>query len=274
MIQGTMSNVGKSTLTLALCRYFTNKGLNVYPFKSQNISGKFIETENGKLAGAQYLQAIACKRPPEPTMNPLLIVPKEGKLQAYFLGEFIGTIYSRKYMYEEKSELFKKIIEILKELDNKHDLIIIEGAGACAEPNLKDKEIVNMRIAKAVKSPVLLISDISLGGAFAQIAGTMELLDGEEKKLIKGFIFNKFKGDTSLLEDYPQRLAQRYGIHYLGTIPYFENKLPDEDLKTTKRQEVDILKHTEEVEREIEKIANHFVSHIDIEKLEKILKEH
>lgn len=270
MVQGTMSNVGKSTITLALCRYFTNKGLNVFPFKAQNISSKFVDIGGAKIAIAQYFQAIACKKKPQPYMNPLLIVPGE-KLEGYFLGKYMDSFSSREYMYDEKKHILEKIVDILKGLERENDLVIIEGAGSCAEPNLKDREIVNMRIAKSVQSPVLLVADISLGGAFAQVAGTMELLERQERILVKGFIFNKFYGDKTLLSDFPNQLAKRYSIEYFGTISYFENKLPDEDLKLSKFGELNTLDDISVIDNEIEKITEHIISNIQVQKLESIL---
>ncbi|ABS61216.1 Cobyrinic acid ac-diamide synthase [Fervidobacterium nodosum Rt17-B1] len=270
MVQGTMSNVGKSTITLALCRYFTNKGLNVFPFKAQNISSKFVDIGDVKIASAQYFQAIACKKEPHVYMNPLLIVPR-GKLEAYFLGEYVDSFDSREYMYDEKKRILEKIIDILKDLERENDLVIIEGAGSCAEPNLRDREIVNMRIAMSVQSSVVLVADISLGGAFAQVAGTMELLEGNERSLVKGFIFNKFHGDKTLLGDFPNQLAQRYSIEYFGTIPYLENKLPDEDLKVSKFGELNTLEDISAIDAEIERITEHVISNIQIQKLERIL---
>ncbi|WP_448377984.1 cobyric acid synthase [Fervidobacterium sp.] len=274
MIAGTMSNVGKSTLAMALCRYFTKKGLNVAPFKSQNMSRKFINIQNGKgkIAIAQYIQALACEKEPIMEFNPILIVPSEGKTQVYFMGEFIDYLTSERYMFDSKEKLFTQIKTILDRLSQKHDLVIIEGAGAFVEPNLKDTEIVNLRVAKSIGALVILVSDISRGGAFAQVAGTIELMDDEERKLLKGFVFTKFHGDKSLLKDAPENLAQKYSIEYLGTIPYFENKIPDEDLLTKKEGEV-ALDDKVQIIKEIDRITDFIVEYIDISKIERIIFE-
>jgi adenosylcobyric acid synthase len=274
MIAGTMSNVGKSTLVMALCRYFTRKGLNVAPFKSQNMSRKFINIQNGqgKIAIAQYVQAIACEKEPTMEFNPILIVPKEGKTQVYFMGEFIDYLTSERYMFDSKEKLFAQIRDILEKLSKNHDLVIIEGAGAFVEPNLKDSEIVNLRVAKSVGAQVILVSDISRGGAFAQVAGTIELMNKKEQKLLKGFVFTKFHGDKSLLKDGPQILAKRYSIEYLGTVPYFENKIPDEDLLTKKEGEI-ALDDKAQIIKEIDRITDFIIEHIDISKIERIISE-
>ncbi len=271
-ILGTMSNVGKSTLTTALCNYFTKKGFNVVPFKAQNMSQKYITIQNGngKIAIAQYIQSIACRKEPLMEYNPILLLPGNGKIEVLFMGKSIGAISSKEYMYSTKERLFNEVKNILVRLEEEHDLVIIEGAGAAIEPNLKDSEIVNMRIAKSVGANVILVADISKGGAFAQIAGTIELMDQKEKALVRGFIFNKFYGDKTLLKDAPEKLANRYKIEYLGTIPYFENNLPDEDVLKIKENEIS-LADKERLIEEIDKITEHVTEHIDIQKIEQML---
>lgn len=272
MVLGTMSNVGKSTLAMVLCRYFTKKGLDVVPFKSQNISRKFVPVNNGRIATAQYLQALSCEKEPSVEYNPILLIPENNGVEVYFTGEFIGHLGSEKYMYESKERLLAKVLEILKNLSESHDLVIIEGAGAAIEPNLKDTEIVNMRIATSVAANVILIADISKGGAFAQVVGTLELMSPDERKLVKGFLFNKFFGDKSLLKEAPDELAKKYSIEYFGTIPYFENRIPDEDVIDTKQGEFN-LENKKALMEEIDRITEFVVDQIDISKIEKIVYE-
>lgn len=231
MIQGTSSGAGKSLLALALCRIFSNLGYDVVPFKSQNMSlNSAPSIEGGEISRAQYLQALACRKKPSIKFNPILLKPEGNmKSQVVFMGKPIGSVSAKEYMFSKKGELFSKAMNVLDELLEKHDLVIIEGAGSPVEINLKDYDIANMRVAKHSKSKVILVTDIDRGGSFASIVGTMELLDEEERDLILGFVFNKFRGDKSLLEPGFEFLENRYGRKVLGVIPYVEHKLPEED---------------------------------------------
>jgi adenosylcobyric acid synthase len=231
MIQGTSSGAGKSLLALALCRIFSNLGYDVVPFKSQNMSlNSAPSIEGGEISRAQYLQALACRKKPSIKFNPILLKPEGNmKSQVVFMGKPIGSVSAKEYMFSKKEELFSKAMNVLDELLEKHDLVIIEGAGSPVEINLKDYDIANMRVAKHSKSKVILVTDIDRGGSFASIVGTMELLDKEERDLILGFVFNKFRGDKSLLEPGFEFLENRYRKRVLGVIPYVEHKLPEED---------------------------------------------
>ncbi|ADT83532.1 cobyric acid synthase [Thermococcus barophilus] len=231
MIQGTSSGAGKSLLTLALCRIFTDMGYDVVPFKSQNMSlNSAPSIEGGEISRAQYLQALACRKKPSINFNPILLKP-EGNMrsQIVFMGKPIGSVSAREYMLSKKEELFKKAMQVLDELLEKHDIVVIEGAGSPVEINLKDYDIANMRVAKHANAKVILVTDIDRGGSFASIVGTMELLSKEERELVIGFVFNKFRGDVSLLKPGFDYLEKRYGKKVLGVIPYMEHKLPEED---------------------------------------------
>ncbi|NJF25661.1 cobyric acid synthase [Thermococcus sp. Bubb.Bath] len=231
MIQGTMSGAGKSLLVAALCRIFANLGYDVVPFKSQNMSlNSAPSIEGGEISRAQYLQALACKKKPSVRFNPILLKP-EGNLrsQVVFMGKPMGSVSARDYMLSRKEELFRKAVEALKALIGEHELVIIEGAGSPVEINLKDYDIANMRVARSVNAPVILVADIDRGGSFAQLVGTMELLSGEERNLVMGFVFNKFRGDPSLLKPGFEFLEERYGKPVLGVVPYIDHRLPEED---------------------------------------------
>lgn len=234
MVQGTSSGAGKSLLALALCRILTNLGYDVVPFKSQNMSlNSAPSVEGGEISRAQYLQALACRKKPSVKFNPILLKP-EGNMrsQVVFMGKPIGSVSARDYMLSKKEELFRKAMAVLDELKEKHDLVIIEGAGSPVEINLKDYDIANMRVARHANARVILVTDIDRGGSFASIVGTMELLSEEERELVMGFVFNKFRGDASLLEPGFQYLERRYGKPTLGVIPYTEHRLPEEDSLT------------------------------------------
>ncbi|MFA4646628.1 cobyric acid synthase [Pyrococcus kukulkanii] len=231
MILGTSSGAGKSLLATALCRIFSNMGYDVVPFKSQNMSLNSAPTiEGGEISRAQYLQAIACRKKPSVKFNPILLKP-EGNMrsQVVFMGKPIGSVSARDYMLSRKEELFRKAMAVLDELKEKHDLVIIEGAGSPVEINLKDYDIANTRVMLHAKAKGILVTDIDRGGSFASIVGTMELLKPEEKEAIIGFVFNKFRGDPSLLEPGFEYLEERYGKPTLGVIPYVEHRLPEED---------------------------------------------
>ncbi len=230
MVQGTSSGVGKSLITTALCRYFKRKGLKVAPFKSQNMSlNSAVSIEGGEMARSQYIQAMASDENPSVKMNPILLKPETNGSQIILMGKPYAHMNAKDYMYSKKVEFFMIAKDALEDLIDSHDIVVVEGAGSPVEINLKDHDIVNMSIAKSVKAPVLLVADIEKGGAFAQIAGTMELFDGDEKNLVIGYIFNKFIGDRSLLGDYPQMLAQKYEMKYFGTMPFIYHKIPEED---------------------------------------------
>ncbi len=230
MVQGTTSGAGKSLITMALCRHFKRQGLSVAPFKSQNMSlNSAVSVEGGEMSRSQYLQSIACEEPPSVKMNPILLKPEIDGSQIVLLGKPYGHLSAREYMYSKKEEFLSHSLESLDALIKTHDIIVVEGAGSPVEINLKSRDIVNMRIAKAFNIPVILVTDIERGGAFAQIVGTMELLEKDERSLVIGYLFNKFMGDKSLLGDYPDMIAKRYGIDFLGVMPYANHKLPEED---------------------------------------------
>ncbi|WP_297090014.1 cobyric acid synthase [Thermococcus sp.] len=234
MILGTSSGAGKSLLATALCRIFSNLGYDVVPFKSQNMSlNSAPSIEGGEISRAQYLQAIACRKKPSVRFNPILLKP-EGNMrsQVVFMGKPIGSVSARDYMLSRKEELFRKAMEVLDHLKREHDIVIIEGAGSPVEINLRDYDIANTRVMLHAKAKGILVTDIDRGGSFASIVGTMELLKPGEREAIIGFIFNKFRGDKSLLEPGFEYLEKRYGRPTLGVIPYVEHRLPEEDSLT------------------------------------------
>ena len=201
MIQGTMSNVGKSFLSAALCRIFHQDGYRVAPFKSQNMAlNSYVTSEGLEMGRAQVMQAEAAGIEPSVLMNPILLKPtaNDGS-QVIVNGEVFGNMKAFEY-FKKKKEFFHQIINSYKRLESKFDIIVIEGAGSPVELNLKTDDIVNMGIAKAVKSPVLLVGDIDRGGIFAQLLGTLSLLDDDERNIVKGMIVNKFRGDRKLFD--------------------------------------------------------------------------
>lgn len=232
MLQGTASTVGKSILCTALCRIFQEDGLNVYPFKAQNMSlNSGVTPEGHEIGRAQIMQAEASKKVPNAKMNPILLKPtSDRKSQVVLLGKPWDNLDATDY-FKRKKILKKEVVKVYKEIAKENELIVIEGAGSPAEINLSD-EFVNMGMAKIANSPVLLVGDIDKGGVFASIYGTVMLLPEEERKLIKGIIINKFRGSIELLEPGLRQIEELTGIPVVGVIPYFKLDLEDEDSVT------------------------------------------
>ena len=230
MIQGTGSHVGKSVLTAAFCRILAQTGLRVAPFKAQNMSLNSAVTAHGEeVSRAQVLQAQAAKRPVRVDMNPILLKPSsESGAQVVVMGRPLGTWSASGYQHY-KQELWPIVTAAFRRLAEDVDVVVIEGAGSPAEINLKAYDIVNMRVAELADAAVLLVGDIDRGGVFAALLGTLEWLDPEERRRIRGFLINKFRGDVSLLQLGLSALLQRTGVPVLGVIPYLADLRLDEE---------------------------------------------
>ena len=230
MVQGTMSNAGKSYLAAALCRIFKQDGYRVAPFKSQNMAlNSFITEEGLEMGRAQVMQAEAAGIKPSVLMNPILLKPtNDTGSQVIVNGEVLGNMSARDY-YKNKLSLVPKIMEAYNQLDQQYDIIVLEGAGSPAEINLKQDDIVNMGMAKLAHAPVLLVGDIDRGGVFASLAGTLMLLEEEEREIVKGLVINKFRGDVSILEPGLRQIEQITGKEVVGVVPYMNLDLEDED---------------------------------------------
>ena len=235
MIQGTMSNAGKSLLCAGLCRIFRQDGYRVAPFKSQNMAlNSFITADGGEMGRAQVVQAEAAGIAPDVRMNPILLKPTtDVGSQVIVNGVVQGNMRAMEY-YRRKREYVPAVLEAYDSLAAENDIIVIEGAGSPAEINLKQEDIVNMGLAKLVDAPVLLVGDIDRGGVFAQLYGTVALLEPEEKARIKGTIVNKFRGDRKILEPGLETLEQLCGVPVAGVIPYVHVDIDDEDSLSTR----------------------------------------
>ena len=233
MIQGTMSNAGKSLVCAGLCRILRQDGYRVAPFKSQNMAlNSFITKDGGEMGRAQVVQAEAAGIEPDVRMNPILLKPTtDVGSQVIVAGQVQGNMRAMEY-YRRKREYIPAILEAYNSLASEYDIIVIEGAGSPAEINLKQEDIVNMGLAKLVDAPVLLVGDIDRGGVFAQLYGTVALLEEEERARIKGTVVNKFRGDRSILEPGIQILEQLCGVPVAGVIPYTHVDIDDEDSLT------------------------------------------
>ena len=230
MIQGTASNSGKSLLVAALCRIFMQDGYKVAPFKSQNMALNSFITEDGlEMGRAQVMQAEAAGIKADIRMNPILLKPNsEDGSQVIVNGEVLGNMKAQKY-YKNKDKMIPEILKAFNSLSEEYDIIVIEGAGSPAEINLKDNDIVNMGMAKMVDAPVIIVGDIDRGGVFASLAGTMLLLDNDEKLRVKGTIINKFRGDVEILKPGIKMLEDIINTPCLGIVPYLKVDIDDED---------------------------------------------
>ena len=233
MIQGTMSNAGKSLLCAGLCRILRQDGYRVAPFKSQNMDlNSFITASGGEMGRAQVVQAEAAGIAPDVRMNPILLKPTtDVGSQVIVNGQVQGNMRAMEY-YRRKREFLPTVLDAYRSLDEEYDIIVIEGAGSPAEINLKQEDIVNMGLAKLVDAPVLLVGDIDRGGVFAQLYGTVALLEPEERARIKGTIINKFRGDRAILEPGLRTLETLCGVPVVGVVPYVHVDVDDEDSLT------------------------------------------
>ena len=230
MVQGTMSGAGKSLLCAALCRIFAQDGLRAVPFKSQNMALNSFVTKDGlEMGRAQVVQAQAAGVEPDVRMNPILLKPSSDVgSQVIVNGEVRGQMAAAEY-FRTKKKLVPDIMAAYDSLAEEADVIVIEGAGSPAEINLKSEDIVNMGLAEMVDAPVLLVGDIDRGGVFAQLYGTVELLEEKERARIKGLVINKFRGDVEILRPGLAMLEEKTHLPVVGVVPYLKVDIEDED---------------------------------------------
>ncbi|MGE9840486.1 cobyric acid synthase [Selenomonas bovis] len=251
MLMGTSSHVGKSILATALCRIFYQAGRRVVPFKAQNMAlNSYVTKDGGEMGRAQVAQAEAAGLAPMVDMNPVLLKPTGNSCSQVIVdGKPIGNMSAREYHKGKSVQLFGHVTAALTRLQQQFDTIVIEGAGSPAEINLKEDDIVNMRVAKYLQAPVLLIADIDRGGSLAALVGTLELLDEEERALVKGLVINKFRGDVTLMTPAVDFLEQKTGKPVLGIVPYLEHLgIDDEDSVSLEEKEHEAEQQKQEKE--------------------------
>ncbi|MGH9267274.1 MAG: cobyric acid synthase, partial [Acidimicrobiales bacterium] len=221
MVCGTASDVGKSHLVTGLCRLLARRGVRVAPFKAQNMANNSFVTPSGHEIGrAQGVQALAAGAPPEVAMNPVLLKPTgERTAQLVVMGEPRAHLTAAEY-HEAKLDLFPTVLDSLAGLRRRFDVVVCEGAGSPAEINLADRDIVNLRLAEAAGVPALVVGDIDRGGVFAALHGTLALLPGGQRRLVRGLVINKLRGDPALLGDALAELERRCGVPTLGVLPW------------------------------------------------------
>ena len=231
MLQGTSSHVGKSVLATALCRIFYRRGQRVVPFKAQNMAlNSYVTKEGLEMGRAQVAQAEAAGLEPSVEMNPVLLKPTGNSCSQVIIdGRPLGNMSARDYHTGYALKAFDAVKAALAKLEENYDTIVIEGAGSPAEVNLHDHDIVNMRVAKYAQAPVLLVADVDRGGSLAALVGTLELLEPDERDLVRGLIVNRFRGDISLFDPAVAFLEQKTGKPVLGVIPYIEDLGIDEE---------------------------------------------
>ena len=257
MIQGTMSNAGKSLIAAGLCRIFKQDGYKVAPFKSQNMAlNSFITADGKEMGRAQVVQAQAAGIAPDVRMNPILLKPTtDVGSQVIVNGVVQGNMRAMEY-YRRKREFLPAVLEAYHALEQEFDIIVIEGAGSPAEINLKSEDIVNMGLAKLVDAPVLLVGDIDRGGVFAQLYGTIALLEPEEKKRVKGTIVNKFRGDRAILQPGIDILERICSVPVAGVVPYAHLDIDDEDSLSTRFQSSQVRKAVDIAVIKLPRISN------------------
>jgi len=275
MIQGTSSGAGKSTLVTALCRIFADKGFSVAPFKSQNMSNFAYKGKNFEISRAQAIQALGARCQISPDLNPILLKPLGNYYSNVFLaGKKFKKMHATEYYHKfVKTQGLKIAVKSFENLQKKHDLVILEGAGSPAEINLDKFDIANMKMAEKANSPVLLVTDIDRGGSFASMVGTLSLLDIKYQKLLKGFIINKFRGDVNILKPGLKKIKEKTKRPVFGVIPMFDFDLPEEDSLNVKAKNIAWnKKNLAKIDHEIEKLSKMVCSNLNIRAIERLIK--
>lgn len=229
MIQGTSSGAGKTTLVTVLCRALADRGYRVAPFKAQNMSRFTFASGSFVISRAQAIQAAAARCPVSDHINPIVLVPQGDDIsEVYVQGKSRGMMNATQYYAYAAADGILQAIKSLRILLKEYEVVVIEGAGSPAEINVPF-DIANMRMAEAAGSPVIIVSDIERGGCFAQMAGTIALLEERHRRMVRGFVINKFRGDPDMLDAGMRYIDNRYGVPTISVLPYVDTRLPAED---------------------------------------------
>lgn len=283
MIQGTASGVGKSIVSIALCRIFKEEGYRVAPFKSQNMTHNVHTlSTGGRIARSQALAAYASGVEPFPEMNPVLMCPRKGGgAEVFVLGEAYGVL-KRNDCGDYKKTVLPSILKSYDLLAKRHDLVVVEGAGSPVELNLLKNDVANMGLAERLQCPVLLVGDINRGGIFASLYGTLALFSEEQRGLVRGLIVNKFIGESQYFEDGVTLIEEVCQKKVLGVVPHIDVLIEDEDsllsggcsLKTREGfgfSSDDTPAYLEWFDAQASRLAKHFRDHLDVEAIKNIL---
>lgn len=271
MILGTASDVGKTMVQTLLCRYLANQGYKIAPFKSQNMTNFLVETKDNKyIARSQALQAEAAKVEAVTEMNPIVLkIVENQQAEVILQGEAVEIVSGRAYREQFYERGLEAISESLAVLEENYEMILAEGAGSPVELNLKDRELVNMKVAEMADLPAILVADIDRGGVFASIIGTLALLTEDERKRIKGIVINKFQGDASLFTDGKKWLEEETGLPVLGILPFISHQIEPED-SLSEQNKVQEVRETQE--DKYDEILRKFSPYIELEQIEEIIK--
>jgi len=268
---GTGSDVGKSVITAGVGHILHRLGYSVAPFKAQNMSNNsFVTQSGGEMGRAQVVQARACDVEPTVDMNPVLLKPSSDTgSQVIIHGTVFDSVEARDY-YEMSAYCREKAFESLRKLQDEYDLLVIEGAGSCSEMNLKRRDFVNFAAAVEADAAVILVADIERGGVFAQVVGTIELLEPHERALVKGIIINKFRGDVTLFDSGVTFLEERYGIPIIGVVPWMADMPLEEEDAVALYSQIDPIKPKEGVYKIGVVVAPHVSNYTDFAPLESV----
>ncbi|MDO4753882.1 MAG: cobyric acid synthase [Bacillota bacterium] len=278
MILGTASSVGKSIMVAGILRALSNRGLRVAPFKSQNMSRFSKKIDGLEMSLAQAFQAKAARQRPHVDMNPILLKPKtDNGSEVILRGQKIGEMDARTY-FKEKERLMPLVLDAFESLGSIADIVIIEGAGSPAEINLRSMDIVNLGLADAIGANALLVGDVDRGGVFASLFGTYFILPERDRRHIKGFIINKFRGDVSLLMPGVESISQMTGLKSYGVMPYLRDMLVDDedsagDKKLGEKRMADYPKEQHErlLDDEFNRLADAVEKNLDVDGLLELL---
>ena len=273
MFLGTSSNAGKTLLNAIFCRYLSDKGIDTVPFKGSNLSLNSVATRDGKEIGiGQAFQAMACMKEPTGDMNPVLLKPSgKGVVQVITNGKPYANISPG--CAPDTEELVKIACGSFDRLSEAHDAVICEGSGSPVELNLKSRDVANLRMVRERKIPAVLIGDIERGGVFAAIYGTWLLMTPEEKKYVRGFIINRFRGEPSILKSGIERIEDLTGMKCLGIVPYLDLRFPEEDSMSSKRGKLVGEDVREAFNSNLDEMIDSVTDHLDFEEMERIASE-